>query len=472
MFPAQTSLIPVQIALIRFLEAHGWQAIFANFPYWYLDSTPFRYLSGPILPIITISLHRVLPNLSLFTIFFGIIGIAFILGALGVYLLLLKELKVGRLGAVLAAVFYFLGPMVPFLFRFADGLYLITFSFLPFVLIFYFRLIKQFQKKTAIFLILTITGLILLDTAIIPTLLFSMAIVFVSQTRWKRVEEKIKQTLIVLITALLIATLWYTPGYWLTLLTAPSLAGKSLFSVAISLPRLLSVFLALFFAFFSARFFKKKDLFRDFCLFWLLIFSFLTLSRFIADPDFWLDWISYGTELQMGIAIFLSYLIIRVENKNRKTYMISFLTILFLITWLFLFKQETLNNLQGDIEKSVEYRIGKELSEIIKPNEKVFLSGTTVFWLNAFFDIHQIRGGVDQVAAHPTWDSAVWEIREGTNVELSEKWFKELGISYLVVHEQSSEEFYHDFGHPEKFKQGDFEKVYQEDGDIIYKFNR
>src|SRR4030066_91324 len=190
MFPAQTSLIPVQIALIRFLEAHGWQAIFANFPYWYLDSTPFRYLSGPILPIITISLHRVLPNLGFF----------------------------------------------------------------PFVLIFYFRLIKQFQKKTAIFLILTITGLILLDTAIIPTLLFSMAIVFVSQTRWKRVEEKIKQTLIVLITALLIATLWYTPGYWLTLLTAPSLAGKSLFSVAISLPRLLSVFLALFFAFFSARF--------------------------------------------------------------------------------------------------------------------------------------------------------------------------------------------------------------------------
>src|SRR4030042_596075 len=120
MFPAQTSLIPVQIALIRFLEAHGWQAIFANFPYWYLDSTPFRYLSGPILPIITISLHRVLPNLSLFTIFFGIIGIAFILGALGVYLLLLKELPVVFYDIpLLFPLFFLVWPL--FLFPRQDG---------------------------------------------------------------------------------------------------------------------------------------------------------------------------------------------------------------------------------------------------------------------------------------------------------------------------------------------------------------
>ena len=50
-YPAQTSMIPAQIALVRFLEATGWQSANRNYPYWYLGTTPFRYLTGPILPI-------------------------------------------------------------------------------------------------------------------------------------------------------------------------------------------------------------------------------------------------------------------------------------------------------------------------------------------------------------------------------------------------------------------------------------
>lgn len=470
MYPAQTSFIPVQVALARFLENQGWRAIFLNYPFWYLGTTPFRYLAGPILPTVLIIFHRFFPGLNFFEILLGLICITFVFGAIGVYLLV-KKMNGSRSSALLATVFYFFGLILPFLFRFSDGLYLIAFSFLPYVLILYLKFLKQWQRKTAIYLALSITGLILLDISIIPSLIFAMIAVFLAETGWKRVEKKLKQTFFILFFAFLISTIWYTPGYWLTLLTAPSLAGKTFWSVVISLPRLLAITLAIFLAIFSTRFFKKKSLFRDFCFFWLFIFGFLTLARFIADPDFWLDWSVYGIELQMGIGMGLSLILLKVKKQSWQNYAAVFLSILFIVSWLFLIKLQVIDSFQKEIDQSIEYRIGKKLTEIMKPGEKVFLSGTTVFWLNAFFDISQVRGGVDQAAVHPTWDQAAWEIREGTKVELSEKWLRELGVKYLVVHDETSKEFYHDFTYPEKFEKGNFQKVYHQNGDRIYKFS-
>ena len=55
---------------------------------------------------------------------------------------------------------------------------------------------------------------------------------------------------------------------------------------------------------------------------------------------------------------------------------------------------------------------------------RAFLSGTTAFWLNAFFDIPQVRGGNDGPSAHPDWRAAAWEIREGKDPEKSVEWLK------------------------------------------------
>ena len=173
----------------------------------------------------------------------------------------------------------------------------------------------------------------------------------------------------------------------------------------------------------------------------------------------------------MGVGIGLSLILSRIKQKTRRTFISLVLISLLIISWLFLVKDNVINTFQKEINQSVEYRIGEKLTEVIKPGEKVFLSGTTVFWLNAFFDIPQVRGGVDQAAVHPTWDKAAWEIREGTKVELSEKWLRELRVNYLVVHDETSKEFYHDFAFPEKFEQGNFQKLYQKDGDRIYQLS-
>ncbi|MDP3954895.1 MAG: hypothetical protein Q8Q15_00850, partial [bacterium] len=323
MFPAQTSLIPVQIALARFLENQGWQAIFSDYPYWYLGTTPFMYLTGPILPIILAVLHQLLPTLSLFDFVWIILSICWIIGGLGVYALA-KSLNHAepyaeqRGAAVLAVLFYLFGPIVPFLFRFSDGVYLMAFSLIPLTLLRYLKFLRT--PKFDPLLILLITFLILLDSQIIPTLVLGMAAMLMAESGWKRIEEKLKSSLVFLFFSFLVATLWYTPGYWWTLLGSPSFGGQGLVQVITWLGKLLPVALALTMAVVSGKFFKSKNLLRDFTFYWLFIFGFLTLIRFLSDPDFWLDWSAYGVELQFGGALALGgWLWKKLEDRRRRT---------------------------------------------------------------------------------------------------------------------------------------------------------
>ncbi len=424
--------------------------------------------------------------------------------------------------AILAAFFYVFGPIVPLLFRFSDGLYLIAFSFLPFILLLYSKFLQPQKRGRGVLLCLLIAFVILIDSLILPTLFLGMAAIFLAQVGWKRAEEKIKQSFLVLSFAFLVATLWYTPGYWLTLLGAPSLAGKGLAGVIFQLGKLLPIVLAFGIAIFSVRFFKKKNLLRDFCFYWLFIFGFLTLLRFLSDPDFWMDWTAYSLELQFGVAIAMGILLgKKAEDRRQRTegglqkaedrgrmvgnrfsvfghqylssifcFPSSILFALYFLLFAFIFNRYLLGTLQRDISQTVEYRVGRQLSEIAKDGDRVFLSGTTAFWLNSLdfcpdhgktrktirkdteecVEVAQVRGGVDQAAVDQEWRKAVWEIREGAEVEKSIEWLKSLDVSYLVVHTEDSEEFYHDFKYPEKFEGVEgFEKVYDEQGDIIYR---
>jgi hypothetical protein len=541
-FPAQSSLMPIQIALSRFIEQGG--DIFGNYPYWYLGTTPFHNLTGPFVPGILALIHKILPDFSLFMIMFGVIGIVWVIGGVGVYLFM-EEMRVnkGELGlmreriiALSATFFYLFGAIVPFLFRFTDGLYLIAFSFLPFVLLKYFKLLKKWTRKDAIITGLLISFVMLLNSLIIPALVIGMVSLLLAQGDWDHIETKIKTSCWLLVVSVLLATIWYTPGYWFTLLGAPSLAGEGLLKVIASLGKLIPVSLALAAAIFSIRLFKKREILRDFAFYWFFIFGFLSLLRFLSDPDFWLDWSAYGLEIQFGGAIILALMLGRFENRRLMTedrlqktdnrglmtddrrqmvedrlpmtedgkqkredqfsvvglqnqpsvfslrssafsfrhrfsafcLQFSFL-IAYLLIFVFIFNKYVLGTLQKDITKSMEYKISKQIEQTAKTDDKVLLSGSTVFWLNAFVDIPQVRGGVDQASKDGSWRKEVWEIREGEDGQKSLEALKRLGVRYLVVHTSDSLEYYHDFKFPYKFENlNSLEKIYEEGGDIIY----
>ncbi len=471
MYPAQTSFIPVQIALTRFLEKEGIKAIFLNYPYWYKGSTPFRYLTGPVVPFILVFLHQLLPGLNLFGIMFGLIGVFWLIGGVGLYKLSSKlkaqsskiQIKDQRLISFLAAGFYVLGPIVPFLFPFSDGLSLISFSFLPWILFFYLRFLKQPKLRNEILVCILISFAILIKSSIIPSLILALLALLLSQ-KSKKIEARIKKLIKIFFISILISTAWYGPRYWYQLVFSPSFGGKPLFKIIGLLGQLLPLSLALVLGFSSQKFIKSQNKAIKFAFLFTFIFLFLTLIRFLSDPDFWLDWSNYGLELQMGLAIGVGIILGRLGRWG-KIILITVYCLLFTTV----FNQRVLKTLQLDVNQSLEYRLGQELDNLMTSGERVFLSGTPVFWLNAFFDLNQVRGGKDEVSLDPNWRSLAWEIREGEEIEKTIQALKGLEVSFLVVHTEKSQEFFHDFKNIDKFKQDKrLKKVYQKDGDLIY----
>ena len=110
----------------------------------------------------------------------------------------------------------------------------------------------------------------------------------------------------------------------------------------------------------------------------------------------------------------------------------------------------------------------EKLSQITQ-KKRVFLSGSTVFWANAFYDIYQIRGGRDEVSKDLVWREAAYTFREGKNLNMIKKYLKELNIAYVLVHTITSSEYYKDFKNVNIWKSIG-EKVFESSGDILYEY--
>lgn len=467
MYPAETSLIPVTIALTRFLEEKGfWQEISSNYPYWYLGTTPFRYLTGPILPGLLVGLHRLLPFYSLFDLFWGLLILG-ALGGLGGLYLLIKKLGGETKIALLAVVLFIFLPLIPFLFRFGDGLYTLAFDFVPYVLLSEVDFLER-KGKNNLQLLINITFLLWLDVVILPQLVLGMVITFLAINGWEKAEERLLGLLKVFLGACLLATLWYTPGYWIKVLIAPSFSGKPLITLIGQIGQIIGVGLALSLAFFTAKIAKLDNSLKKFTFYWLFIFGLLTLLRFIADWDFWQDWSAYYHELQLGLALFLAIWMIKQKRTSIRIVYVCIILIIGVITVnKYIFK-----TMVRDKKELLGYRLGQELSNKMAKEDTVFLSGTSVFWLNSFFDIRQLRGGIDQASVNPDWRKAAWEIREGEDIAKTLTWCKDLNIRWIVIHSKASQEYYQDFKYPEKFMgRTELVKVYDQAGDRIYRIS-
>jgi hypothetical protein len=88
--------------------------------------------------------------------------------------------------------------------------------------------------------------------------------------------------------------------------------------------------------------------------------------------------------------------------------------------------------------------------------------------LSIMIGLLQVRGGKDQVSTHPTWAMGAYQIREGKDRELLGDWLKIFGVSYILVHDQTSAEYFKDFRNLERFD--DLALVGSEGGNLLYKY--
>lgn len=467
MYPAQTSLIPTTVAIARFLETNGPSSFFRVYPYWYLGTTPLRFLTGPVVPLLITGIHKALPSVSLFSISIYLIWLSFFLGALG-WGILAKQISKNKTLGIVVAILFLLLPWRHFASLALDeASFIISRNFLPYALVAVWELLKEKSRKNFFLATLTVSFLLLINTSILSILIVGMsALILVAsfkKGKIKKISKYIKPLLIILVSSLVLVTFWYTLSYWITILTNPSIGGATGFKVIFRILDLLRASVPLVLALLTVYLSGKiKSRFAIFSLTWVFTFLFLTVFRFIGDPDFWQDWTSWFYELEIGIALLIGIFL------TRRKYFVSLIlfTLPFLLSFYIYGLLGRPKLLSPGLPKGV---LSLEKLAEIAGEKNVFLSGSTVFWANALYDIYQVRGGRDQVAVHPTWDKAAYEFREGRSPELAEGWLRELDTSFVLVHGPASAEYYHDFRNIQKWDEiGKI--IWVQEGDVIYSF--
>lgn len=455
----QTSLIPTVISLSDFFSKN-WPNV-SWYPFWYLGN-PYHYLIGPAVPLV-LMLGSKLLHQPLLEFFLGLIIISLVLGGVGVYLLL-KSWGTNKKIAVLAGIFYTVLPGGLFLLNYQNGLHQITFGVLPYLLIFYRRFLNEDQKLfNLLSLSLLICFVLLIDISILLPIIIGMMAVLAASNLKDQLVAKIIKSALVLLSGLFLSSIWYTLQFWGVILANPSLGGVPLFNL---ITKLFNLSLNILPVVAAILVLKWKKVEPKGCLLFanifLASFLFLTAIRFVLDPDFMIDWIGFLLEIQFGLAIILGDKLGRTWQRNQVKGIglslavlgLSFLTGAYII--------ERWHSLRLDqYQKQV-------LSQLQKTSgERVFLTGSPVFWINSSLNLSQIRGGVDQSAIHPFWSHGAYQIREGNNSQLAKDWLKALGTSYILVQGPDSPEFFHDFKNTDRFSK--LPLISETVGDKLYK---
>ncbi len=457
------------------------------YPDWYLG-VPFHYLIGPVIPALLGIFNFQLPIFNEFSMlqkYLILVTISWVVGGMGVYKLVRGLMYVARgptaspLVTSLPFIVSLLFLLLPFYFFLllsgSNGLYHFAWGFLPWVFVVFLQFLQKKDTKFALLLCVLIAFLSLIDISILLPLVVGFICLGVVRGIG---EYQIFKTFIIILLALSLATVWYTPGFWLTLLQNPSFGGMPLVNLGKFLFQLLLNLVPILAAVWVVKLRHKKP---QPLLFFGILFTFsfllLTLFRFLSDPDFVRDWIGFFIEIQFGVAILLGQWMssrtpIRdpsfVSNELKfplRGWIPAFAGMTILLA---LILRGWVGGMNGEYKKRVT-----EMLQNVPKSERVFLSGTSVFWINSKLDIAQVRGGVDQASIHPFWAHGVFQIREGESSELALNWLKALGASWILVHGEGSQEPYRDFKHLEKFggigEIGGIREIREEKGDTLYK---
>jgi hypothetical protein len=435
MFPSQTSLIPVGVALARFLGERGLASFTSNYPYWYLGTTPYKFLTGPVVPILTVLIKKLVGQMTYFDIVSILVLTSCFISSVG-WALFVGKIKGEKRKFSSFSLYFLLFAVLPY--KYLNGLALaepsafIAEMIIPFVLI--------ANRKNTYWGALAIAGVLLISTNVLPVLLTGLIILSLTGTRTdgklKKWEKPLKKTLIITLAGLFLVTFYYTPTFWLTILTNPSIGGAPGVKAILSLIGMARNLVPIVLAVIAVRFSKKiSDKLSFFGWVWILVFIFLTLWRAASNINFWMDWISWFGGIEIGIGILIA--------ANLKNLRYLFLLILPFAASFFVFKGLGSPVLISN-SPPVEVKSIAKLAELSGEN-LVFTSGTGVFWLNAFYNTPEVRGGRDEVSINSKWLPASYILREETDEKLISQSLNDLGIRFVLVNSDDSSDYYRDF---------------------------
>ncbi len=123
---------------------------------------------------------------------------------------------------------------------------------------------------------------------------------------------------------------------------------------------------------------------------------------------------------------------------------------------------------RADLEKRSEYTTARWLDANMNGG-RVYVTGSTAFWLNAFSGTPQLNGCCDQGQSMAVLNEVPYKVNstEGNTTEAGVNWLRALGVQAMVVSGIESTDEYKDIRVPQRFE-GALPLLHRENGDAIF----
>lgn len=124
---------------------------------------------------------------------------------------------------------------------------------------------------------------------------------------------------------------------------------------------------------------------------------------------------------------------------------------------------------RANLEKRSEYTTARWLDANMNGG-RVYVTGSTAFWLNAFSSTPQLNGCCDQGQSLAVLNEVPYKVNSpegGNTTESAATWLRALGVQAMVVSGIESTDEYKDIRVPQRFE-GALPLLHRENGDAIY----
>jgi len=451
-------------------------------PLWYAGF-PFHFFYMPLMPYLVAVAHWAYPSISISQAYRIITGLSYCLGRVTLYVFV-KYLTKRDSAAWIAAITYSITPstmyfVIPSLGNFAssfsnapwslvvltvfgEGPHITALTVCPIAALAFLHALRNPRPRNYVFAALATGCVALINLVGFFSLFLILLILFYSELILGNAMKKLKTALTCLVIAYGLVAFQYDISYVAVFLPYAEIrfAPTTAFMVV-----LIAVPLVWMFSSYAG---KRRNL-------QLLLISSLWFAVFAIITCLWYFYLiqlapqgnRYIPEADMGFAILLGTLSPSILTSRRqgirlpiparpkmllKTTAVAIILVLLVFSSMpFLQSPWTLTKPAVDITETPEYVISEWLSEHVH-DERVYATGTIAFWLNAFSNVPQLRGGGDGAAINPWWSHVTYQINTGSNGSLAALWCKALNIRFIVVNYPNASTPYPDYRFPQKFE--------------------
>lgn len=202
-----------------------------------------------------------------------------------------------------------------------------------------------------------------------------------------------------------------------------------------------------------------------FAVLFFLATAAITLSHFWANFDLAPQANRYDLEMSLAACLAVAFLLDRTLKAPWRTAAIS-LIVLACLPLVYHAKRVARGYERPlDVRTTAEYEISSWFGDHM-PATRVFAPGSIAFWMTAFSDTPELKGGFDNGIRNPLLWGVIYQIEAGDKPEIALAWLKAFGCQAIVGGDPGTREAFHVYPHPERLH--GLPELWRDGPEVIY----